>query len=42
MRMEKKNCTKVYLEECKHKIKKIKMPQFIDTQLEADSSCDTE
>ena len=46
MRMEKKNYSQVYLEECKYKIKKIKMTKFINTELESDSEseleCDTE
>ena len=37
MRMEKKNCPQVYLEECKYKIKKIQMSRFINTELESDS-----
>ena len=41
MKMDKKNYPHVYLEECKYKIKKIKMPEFIDTELESDSSSDT-
>ena len=36
MRMEKKNYWQVYLEECKYKIKKIKMPKFINTELESE------
>ena len=35
MRMEKKDYPLVYLEECKHKIKKTKMSKFIDTELES-------
>ena len=42
MKMEKKNYPQVYLEECKYKIKKIKMPGFIDVELEADSSSDSQ
>ena len=38
MKMEKNNYPQVYLEECKYKIKKIKMPGFIDAELESDSS----
>ena len=38
IKMEKKNCPQVYLEECKFKIKKKKMPGFIDAELESDSS----
>ena len=33
MRMEKKNCPQVYLEECKYNIKKTKMTKFINTEL---------
>ena len=42
MRMEKKNAPHVYLEECKYKIKKIKMSEFIDAELQSDSSSDSE
>ena len=38
MRMEKKNYSQVHLEECKYKIKKIKMPEFTDAELESDST----
>ena len=34
MRMEKKNYPQVHLEECKYKLKKIKMPEFKDAKLE--------
>ena len=34
VRMEKKNYQQVYLEEFKYKIKKTKMPMFINTELE--------
>ena len=37
MRMEKKNCPQVYLEECKYKMKKIKIRKFIEAELEPDS-----
>ena len=37
MKMEKKNYPQVYLEECKYKIKKIKMSKFINTELESES-----
>ena len=33
MRMEKKNCPQVYLEECKYKIKKTNMTKFINNEL---------
>ena len=34
MRMKKKNYLQVYLEECKYKLKKIKMHKFINAELE--------
>ena len=34
MRIEKNNYPQGYLEECKYKIKKIKMGKFINTKLE--------
>ena len=38
MKMNKKNYSQVYLEECKYKIKKIQAPRlFISTELEPDS-----
>ena len=37
MRMEKKNCPQVSLEECKYKIKKKKMTKFINTELQSES-----
>ena len=39
---KKKNYPQVYLEECKYKIKKIKMPEFIDIKVESASSSDSE
>ena len=42
MKMEKKNYPQVYLEEFKYKIKKIKMPGFIDVELKSDSSSNSE
>ena len=38
----KKNYPQVYFEECKYKIKKIKMTKFIDTVLESDSESQLE
>ena len=38
----KKNYPQVYIEECKYKIKKKKTPEFIDIELESDSSSDFE
>ena len=37
IKMEKKNFAQVYLEECKQKIKKINMSNFINTELESES-----
>ena len=37
MRMKKMNYPQVYLEECKYKIKKIKMSKFINSELESES-----
>ena len=33
---KKKDYRQVYLEECKYKVKKKKMPEFIDAELESD------
>ena len=41
-RMEKKSYPQVYLEECKYKIKKIKLPEFINPEVESDSTSDSE
>ena len=35
--IDKKNHLQVYLEECKYKIKKTKIPKFIKTELKSDS-----
>ena len=37
MRMEKKNYTQVYLEECKYRIKKIQITRFINAELKSES-----
>ena len=37
MRTDKKNHPQVYLEECKYRLKKIKTPRFINTELKSDS-----
>ena len=37
IKMEKKNYPQVYLEEYKYRTKKIKMPKFINTNLESES-----
>ena len=42
LRMEKKNYPQIYLEECKYKIKKIKMTKFINIELESDSESESE
>ena len=41
-KMKKMNYPQVYLEECKYKIKKIKMSKFIDTDLESESESELE
>ena len=40
--MSKKNYPQVYLEECKHKVKKIHTPRFINIELELDPESDAE
>ena len=42
MRMEKKNYSQVYLEECKYKIKKTKMTNFIKIELKSESEPELE
>ena len=42
MRMDKKNYSQVYLEECKYKIKKIQMSRFVNTELDSDSDSESE
>ena len=39
---KKKNYPQVYLEECKYKIKKIKMSKFINTELESESELESD
>ena len=41
VRMKKMNYPQVYLEECKYKIKKIKMSKFINTELESKSELES-
>ena len=41
MRMEKKNYPQVYLEECKYKIKKVKMTKFIEAELKSESESES-
>ena len=42
MKMEKKNYPQVYLEEYKYRMKKTKMTEFIDAELESESESDLE
>ena len=42
MRMKKMNYLQVYLEECKHKIKKIKISKFINTEIKSESESELE
>ena len=42
MKMEKINYPQVYLEECKYKMKKAKMNEFIEAELESDSESASE
>ena len=42
LKMGKKNYPQVYLEECKYKVKKIRIPRFINIELESDSEPDVE
>ena len=42
MKIEKRNYPQVYLEECKCKVKKKKMPGFTDVRLELDCGSDSE
>ena len=42
MRMEKKNYPQVYLEECKHRMKKTKMTKFIEAEIELESESELE
>ena len=42
MKMNKKSHPQVYLEECKYRVKKIKMSRFINTELKSDSDSDSE
>ena len=43
MRMKKKkNYTQVCLEECKYKIKKIRMSKFINTEIQSESESESE
>ena len=42
MRMEKKNYPQVYLEECKYRMKKTKMTNFIKVELESKSESESD
>ena len=42
MRMEKKNYPQVYLEECKYRMKKTKMTNFVKAELESESEPESE
>ena len=42
LKMDKRYYSQVYLEECKYKIKKKKMPEFIDVESEPDSGSGSE
>ena len=38
--IDKKNYSQVYLEECKHRVKKMQVPKFINTELKSESESD--
>ena len=42
MNINKENLPQVYLEKCKYRIKKIKIPKFIKPELKSDSDSDLE
>ena len=42
MKMDKRNHSQVYLEECKYRIKKIQMSRFISAKLKPDSESDSD
>ena len=42
IKIEKNNYPQVYLEECKHKAKKMQISRFIDAELESDSDSDSD
>ena len=42
MRMDKKNYPQVYLKECKYRMKKTKMPKFIEAEIESESESESE
>ena len=42
MKMDKKNCPQLYLEDWKYRVKKSQMSRFINAELESDSESDSE
>ena len=42
VRMERRSYAQVYLEECKYKIKKTKMPELINTESESESELESD
>ena len=40
--IDKKNHPQIYLEECKYRTKKTRMPRFINTELKSDSESDSD
>ena len=42
MKMENKNYRQVFLEECKYKIKEVKMTKFIKVKLKSESESESE
>ena len=42
MKMKKMNYPQVYLEECKYKIKKIRMSKFINTEIQSESESESQ
>ena len=42
MRMDKMNYPQVYLKECKYRMKKTKMPKFIEAEIESESESESE
>ena len=42
MRMEKKNYSQVYLQECKYRTEKTKMTKFIEAELESESELESD
>ena len=42
MRMDKKNYPQVYLKECKYRMKKTKMPKFIEAEIESESELESD